>query len=356
MARSVELTPPPHRGAQDAPDGEEEEDGIRAVNPSPAVPPATRVLRLSTRAQTPSQQRSLSWAIVEPTAAATLSSSLNPTAADKTPPATKTTTRQKKSRRVASEPMLSKLYRTSRTTTSSQAAREQQGILSPLAASARSRRTSRTFDFHRATKAALASSDAGPFSSPPHTYATKRQVAPTSPSPATAGAHYQPLKKTTTNNNNNKKKTRTPRKAPNNVAAQAHPPSLVKSVLGLAARAVKAFSTARGRRRSMLLSPTAEERDKLLLSKRRSGLEPEWTDDDAHDNGQETEDKPRQVPKTKVSPKATVVVKKRTRVSNGSARSRLAREEEEADTVHSRALSFRDLDFRWHFRRPSAHL
>lgn len=308
------------------------------MNPSPAAqPPAKRVLRLSTRAQTPSQQRSLSWALVkEPPLATTLSTSLNPTMADKTPPATTTArTRQKKNRRVASEPMLSKLY-TSRTATTSHRAREQQVNLSPLAASAGSRRT---FDFHRATKAALASSGGGHFSSPRHSYATQRQVAPASPSPAAvaSGHHQHPLKKTT-NNDNKKKKTRTPRKGPSNVAAQAHPPSLVKSMLGLAARAVKAFSTARGRRRSMLLSATAEEREKLLLTKRRSGLEPEWTDDDAHDDGQEAEEKPRQSPRTRLSPKATVGVKKRTRVSNGSARSRLAREEAEADTVRSRAF------------------
>jgi hypothetical protein len=45
-----------------------------------------------------------------------------------------------------------------------------------------------------------------------------------------------------------------------------------------------ARSFARRARLPLLLSATAEERDKLLLAKIRSGIEPAWTDDDdAHE-------------------------------------------------------------------------
>ncbi|GAA5989936.1 hypothetical protein JCM10908_002384 [Rhodotorula pacifica] len=233
MARSVVSTPLV-RGAQpaeapstpdDSPSPSLHEAGptIRAVNPSPA--PVKRVLRLSTRAQTPSQLRSLSWTLVREQMEqerVEVASSVNQQEQQQqqlnrstTMMVTPVAKGKIKSRRIASEPMLSKLYA---------ANRPKRVAVSPAAATARPR----TFDLANATADAL--------SSPLQPHTNKRRA---SSSPQ-VHAHTR-----------TKKKTRTPRKDPVLAASSAHSHSLVKSMLGLAARTVKALSTTQGRRKFM---------------------------------------------------------------------------------------------------------
>ncbi|GAA5862801.1 hypothetical protein JCM3774_001924 [Rhodotorula dairenensis] len=320
MARSVESSPllrgeQPARATTTTPEsgsptsaGAAPPTGIRAVNPSPA--PAKRLLRLSTRALTPSQQRSLAYAIVkEPAGVETSSSSsaaavIEPTVAVKRlgplssslsrAPGTPAMTR-KKSRRIASEPMLSKLYASRRA--------ERVVVVSPPADDGSGRRRT-SFDFERATALALSHE---PSSSPRHAHTTKRRPAS---SPAVAAA-----------SRNNQKKTRTPRKDPAAAGASTkpHPHSLVKSMLGLAARTVKAFSTAQGRKRFLF----GKQQQQQQQQKRPSAGDPEWVDDGPC----EAVSEPQALAEVKVSPSPTKLVRKRLRVSDESTRSRLAREE-----------------------------
>lgn len=305
MARSVESSPLRPTRASTTPESASPASAtaIRAVNPSPA--PAKRRLRLSTRALTPSQQRSLAYALIKdpeppsspPTAepvnqqhqAATLVSvSLSPV------PGTPAMAR-KKSRRIASEPMLSRLY-------ASRKAQPGGSALPPPDHFASARRRP-SFDFQRATALAL--------SSPGQSCSIHRQMA-SSPAPVAAGRK-------------NQKKTRTPRKDPSGAVGKSHPHSLVKSMLGLAARTVKAFSTTHGRKRFLF-----GQQQHAANVKRAPAGEAEWVDDELADVVSKAQAQPEV--QAKDSPK--VLIRKRLRVSDESARSRLAREEQ-AEAVRS---------------------